>query len=51
MKRQDYRILLREVLKAIIKVIMPFFAGAAGGVMSGCTNLGGVGPNVFGFGG
>ena len=35
------------LLRAVIKAICPFIAGAVGGFVSGCT-VGGIGPNFFG---
>ena len=32
--------------KAVLKAALPFFAGALGGIASGCT-VGGIGPNFF----
>ena len=34
------------MLKAALKAIWPFIAGAVGGILSGCT-VGGIGPNFF----
>ncbi|MBR2488348.1 MAG: hypothetical protein IKB52_04445 [Kiritimatiellae bacterium] len=35
------------LLKAVLKAVWPFVAGAVGGLISGCT-VGGIGPNFFG---
>ena len=34
------------MLKAALKAIWPFIAGAVGGLFTGCT-VGGIGPNFF----
>ena len=34
------------MLKAALKAIWPFIAGAVGGILSGCT-IGGIGPNFL----
>jgi len=34
------------MLKAAVKAIWPFIAGAVGGIFSGCT-VGGIGPNFL----
>ena len=34
------------MLKAAVKAIWPFIAGAVGGIFSGCT-IGGIGPNFL----
>ena len=36
-----------KVIKAVVKALLPFFAGGLGGVVTGCT-VGGIGPNLFG---
>ena len=36
-----------RLLKAVLKAVWPFVAGAVGGLISGCT-VGGIGPNFFG---
>ena len=37
----------RALLRAVIKDIWQFIAGAVVGIVSGCT-VGGIGPNFFG---
>jgi hypothetical protein len=34
------------MLKAAVKAVWPFIAGAVGGIFSGCT-VGGIGPNFL----
>ena len=34
------------LLRAVIKAVYPFIAGALGGLFAGCT-VGGIGPNFF----
>ncbi len=36
-----------KVIKAVVKALLPFFAGGLGGAVAGCT-VGGIGPNFFG---
>ena len=36
-----------KLIKAVVKALLPFFAGGIGGVVTGCT-VGGIGPNFFG---
>lgn len=40
----------RKLVFEVIKVVLPFLGAWAGVATSGCANLGGVGPNVLGFG-
>ena len=35
------------LLRAVVKAVWPFIAGAVGGLFAGCT-VGGIGPNFFG---
>ena len=35
------------LLRAVVKAVWPFVAGAVGGLFAGCT-VGGIGPNFFG---
>ena len=48
-KEKDMKLKIdwHTLVKALLKAIWPFIAGAVGGIVSGCT-VGGVGPNFFG---